>query len=397
MPDPSRKRLFILITASAVLLVCSFVIGAAEWYLRLNGQVAYFGRFIHDSRVGWRFYPDTRFTFRSGGIENDIRTNHEGFREFRSPPPGPTRTIAVFGDSFTSNLAVKDQEVFTSVMADELKGGGWAVKNYGINGFGTVQEFLLYQDVVARDGPFDLVILNFFGANDFDDNAFPWMFVEGRDRPYLARDEQGHLAIGGLPVERNLWLDIKSFLMFHLEIVRRLYRPTKIQTSGFDKATRELWPYPKLLLLKPSLFRYGIESPPEQTLAIEKSTAQFIRMFNDEAAKNGSRFLAVLAPSQPDLLTDAERAEVQKQMGFLPGWKLVQGEPYGRMKNSLSELGVPSLDLTSAFEAQPVSTTYNDRESHWTAAGNRIAARAISDWVWEHTNTPAVHTPPSQK
>jgi hypothetical protein len=96
-----------------------------------------------------------------------------GFRDNDLPTDPAVRRIMFVGDSFVSNLAVKDDEVFTELMERALP--RTAVLNFGVNGFGPVQEYLLLQRWLDQVRP-ALVVVMIYVRNDFQDNvADDWM------------------------------------------------------------------------------------------------------------------------------------------------------------------------------------------------------------------------------
>ena len=69
-------------------------------------------------------------------------------REFQMAKPSSTIRIGVFGDSFTENLAMEVQYVFTEPLDYLLNrtGRSFEVINFGTNGYGTDQAYLQYLD-----------------------------------------------------------------------------------------------------------------------------------------------------------------------------------------------------------------------------------------------------------
>ena len=98
-----------------------------------------------------------------------IQTNSLGFRDNPLPlDEDKKRKILVIGDSFVSNISVKDNEVFTEIIERQLK--NTAVLNFGVPGYGQVQEYLLLKEWFCKINP-DLVIVVVFIRNDFEDNV----------------------------------------------------------------------------------------------------------------------------------------------------------------------------------------------------------------------------------
>jgi len=82
-----------------------------------------------------------------GAVANTIQTNSLGFRD-HAPPSNKKNRIMVLGDSFVSNVSVKDDEVFTEIMETRMKDSD--VMNFGVNAYGEVQEYLLLKNGLTR-------------------------------------------------------------------------------------------------------------------------------------------------------------------------------------------------------------------------------------------------------
>ena len=79
--------------------------------------------FEYDPDLGWRFVSNKRGAIvYADEARHWIKTNSLGFRD-NSPPENndSNKKIMVIGDSFVSNIAVKDSEVFTEVMSASSK------------------------------------------------------------------------------------------------------------------------------------------------------------------------------------------------------------------------------------------------------------------------------------
>ena len=170
-PAPSSRAGRALSNAGLGLLSLLSVLVGAELCLRLLAPQhrPRPGRFQPHAQLGWAFAPDRRTPFTFPGIaSHPVTTNSDGFRD--APFDGDaleSRRIAVLGDSFVANLAVRDEEVFTELMERELR--GVSVMNLGVNGYGQTQEYLLLPSVLRRFVP-DLVVVVIYLRKDLTDN-----------------------------------------------------------------------------------------------------------------------------------------------------------------------------------------------------------------------------------
>ena len=113
----------------------------------------------------------------------DLHYNENGFKAF-----GDTASLLpqVFfiGDSYTACIEVSNEKSFFNMVGDSL---GVAIFAYGHAGFGTLQEYMVFDKWVDIIKP-DLVVWEVC-SNDFIDNHAPLEMVcgykVGERRPYL--------------------------------------------------------------------------------------------------------------------------------------------------------------------------------------------------------------------
>ena len=102
-----------------------------------------------------------------------VRINRAGFRDddhVLEKGDGVYR-VAVIGDSFIEAIQVEKEERATELLGEALalcqdpRFGRVEVLNFGISGYGTGQELLVWRDVASRYSP-DLVLL-YIQLSDF--------------------------------------------------------------------------------------------------------------------------------------------------------------------------------------------------------------------------------------
>ena len=125
--------------------------------------------FEYDAVLGWKFIPSKTGAILYGKEANhNIRTNELGFRGGSLPfDSDEQKKILVLGDSFVSNLAVKEHEVFTEIIEDKLE--NTVVLNAGVNGYSQVQQYLLLKQIYEKFKP-DLILSMIYLRNDFHEN-----------------------------------------------------------------------------------------------------------------------------------------------------------------------------------------------------------------------------------
>ena len=164
---------------------------------RLRARSDHDRLFQYDATLGWRFISGAEESVLTADYERSVRINSEGFHDVEPPREAEAdqRLVAVFGDSFTSNIGVAVDEVFTSGMNERL-GPNTITKNFGVNGYGQVQELLLLENVLERQRP-DVALVVVYWRNDLDDNGgqFDWLYP----RPKAERTLEGLKIVTAFP------------------------------------------------------------------------------------------------------------------------------------------------------------------------------------------------------
>jgi hypothetical protein len=230
-------RRTLLLAASGVSLVCVFLMGLGEVTIRLvhllrdgipllESPFGRVGPIVLDPRLGWRatdWYAQDLTEQTSGGVVYAVHRSQSwrGFRQYgnvRSKNP----KLLVIGDSFTQATAVSDQQTYHALLKREL---GMEVFAYGAGGYGTLQKYLILDEVFDAVQP--TVLLWQFCTNDFINNDHALEVAStvnnnGWVRPYW---EHGQIVLRSPKpsgVQTREWINRHSrFLYF---IVSRLDR-----------------------------------------------------------------------------------------------------------------------------------------------------------------------------
>lgn len=122
-----------------------------------------------------------------------VRYNSAGFRDVEHSKAKPANTIriAVLGDSYAEGRQVDLDSTFWRVIQQKLNrspaltGKNVEVINFGVNGYGTVEELLTLRQRVWEYSP-DVVLLTVTLYNDITDNYRP--FKRADELPYFNLD-----------------------------------------------------------------------------------------------------------------------------------------------------------------------------------------------------------------
>jgi hypothetical protein len=362
---------------------CLLTLIAAEGALRLNpefdppmsGEHDLLFRF--DRKLGWRFIPNSQeeVEFR-GQYKTTVNINSEGFRDSEPDPSDHRPQVAVLGDSFVTNFGVEAPEVFTELMRNHL-GARAAVRNYGVNGYGQVQELLLLDELLASH-KIAMTLVVVYLRNDFDDNLGLFDWTRGYHRPYGRLKPDGQIEIlsqlrdpDAAPTPRP-----ENFLL----TVNRTIEETRIYRL-LAQAHARLFPGQQPASMRPPELRYGKRSLDAEEQNAVAITQALLRDMKQKCDQHHSRFGVILAPSlwqveqaRWDRLLRDNRLDPQDYERTLPNRLLAE---------YCAAHGYPCLDLLPALEECAASgeSLYYPREQHWNSLGQQRVAEAIVAWM----------------
>ena len=226
-----------LFAALAILLSLLATAAVGEGVLRLAGYspsnvnpLKSFHEF--DPVLGWRGRKLYTARFKRPDFDVVIAQNAAGFRKqvnLEAKLDKAPHRIFVFGDSFVWGWGVGQGEVFTDRM--NLLLPNYSVHNYGIDGIGTVVEYLLFSTEVRKLLRPDDVVLLMFCNNDFADNV---------DRKKVhAEAVNGDVKIVNpakpLTTPFEDWLKNHSYLCNFVWYRADLYRLTRVNRNQEDE------------------------------------------------------------------------------------------------------------------------------------------------------------------
>ena len=174
---PGEVKQFFL-KVSTIILAVFFFLGLLEVAVRvLNLSPPRIGQ--ADPVFGYAHIPGASQTSASGV---KIEIGAHGFRgeaPEMEKEPGLYRVVFL-GDSFLFAEALPWQDVFTTILNDRFKRRDLPIQaiNMGVNGYGTIQEYLVYKNMARRYKP-DLVVICFYAGNDLRDNFPPKEHLPG--------------------------------------------------------------------------------------------------------------------------------------------------------------------------------------------------------------------------
>ena len=345
--------------------------------LLIEGCLRWFAPQIHehdtlfqpDKELGWSFIPNAkgRIVY-PGEVNQYVSINAQGFRDIDFDLDTSKRKIMVIGDSFVTNIAVEADEVFTEVMESQLD--NTAVMNFGVNGYGQVQELLLLNEWLSKVQP-GLIIQLVYLRNDFRDNvkADNWLYP----KPTAVLNQEQEVSITPTPkiaiAKASKKEQRKGFLeKLHLyHFVRNRLGNIAAKTNANNTKFRP----PEVDLCAPHL-RAEIRTQFEVL-------QQLLLQTKEKADAFGVPIVFVLAPSIGQV-QDASWEEIRSYADDLP---LVRDLPNQRLMEFAKQHELSMLDLLPALldASTAEGLLYNQFEQHWTVKGNAVVGEEILEYI----------------
>jgi hypothetical protein len=321
--------------------------------------------FEADPTLGWKFISNGKWKIvYPGGIRNVIEINSMGFRD-HSPPADKKRKLLVLGDSFVSNISVKDDEVFTEVMEDQLQ--NYDVLNFGVVGYGQVQEYLLLQKWIKEIKP-DVVLLIIYFGNDFIDNIGAYW---GISRPYASLEGQDSVLVihpESHPQSKNQQSDsLGIFANSHLNI---------LLTRSLNKIVQEY----DSSLAPPEFYSCQWPVSERQDLMFRIMGELLLKIAN-LGKENDVPVVFALAPSLVQIKDELWESFLKKNIIYQK--KFLRSLPNDRLMEFSKRHDLLMLDLFPRLhqESKTNVNLYHPVEQHWTKEGNRVVANALIDYL----------------
>lgn len=332
--------------------------------------------FQDDALLGWTFIPEKRGAIvYFGEAGHYIQINEAGFRDDSFEGITEGKRIMVIGDSFVSNVSVKDDKVFTEVLETNLLGVN--VMNFGVNGYGQVQEMLLLEKWVDQVNP-DMVILMVYVRNDFADNIGRGQW--NRKKPIAIWDDQLKsvrldtlIPDDAMAKKDSLtWRIYHNLHLYHFVSKRIINIKSRYKSKNDEQ---------KILPYAPSEGYLTKNEPSEEMKKMEEVMEYLLLKMAGKLKARNIPMLIVTAPS----IVQVEDSYWDEFMDeYTEGSRRYERT---RPNHWLKQLGekhdLPVLDLFPVLKeiTQRGKMLYNPNEQHWTAEGNRIVAETIERYL----------------
>lgn len=349
----------------------------------------------YDPQLGLSLIPNQHTIHRRGCFQGEVATNRWGWRDSDrtlEKPAGEYR-IAVLGDSAVEDVQVKPEQTLNIQMEQQLRQKGYKnieVLGFGVEGIGTTQELIMYQQRVRQFHP-DLVIV-MFSWNDVMNNSStlqPKSYgMHDWYAPYYDLDSNGELVFR--PVQPRRFNGLRSFLERHSVLTYYLERMwLHVDLPAYNYKWEGLPIY---------LATYSDDPLDAEWKQAWTITERVMKRMQDTVNADGAKFVVEAWPSFTDI-DPGWRERMAKEFGTVPA-NFSPSKPEERLREAASNAGV-SLDLLA-----PQFIAYRDThhmqwpyfsftcDPHNTPLGNDVSAQAIIEKLEQHQLLPpagAVH------
>lgn len=326
--------------------------------------------FDYDDVLGWKGKPYAEGVSLETGVPVSVRLNARGVRERDVPvekPNGRVR-ILILGDSQTWGLGVEQGQRYSEVLDGLLRQGGFQaeVLNFGVNGYGTDQAYLLFKQAGAEYRP-DLVVLGFYW-NDLFENAHPTAW--GYPKPQFVQSVDGSLELRNVPVPARAMREGEG------SFVGLPQAADESGGAGRGSVKRWLEDHSRAFRLlasafrqNPLLYRLAVESglaggPRRDSESTEwQITKRLLVMLNKAVHETGAELLVLVIPERSDL-----------EMATYP------------FRRPLIEdlCALNCLDVFPALKAAGPADTLFDHTGHLRVKGHAVIGQSIFTYLMQN-------------
>jgi len=278
----------------------------------------------------------------------DVNINSFGFRDEQWKVRGKqgVQRIAFLGDSYVFGAGLAEHKRFSELLESET----CQALNFGVSGYSTDQELLLYRSHVKQFKP-DLVVLSLFIGNDVEDNAVPFPANTTKSKPYFVLDGN-QLELKNFPVNENQQEQADERQAYFLLEAKRWLNQNLYSYTFIVGLLRSV-PFTNSLLV-------SAEKTQDFAPALEL-TAAIVEQLRDEARQQNAELLVLIIPS-PNQLSKGD----DKRNPWVP-----------YLSEKLDQAGVSYIDLLEEFKKLPNENFYFALDEHLDNHGNEKVAELL--------------------
>lgn len=350
--------------------------------------------FIKDSLLGWRGNPDRTVTVKNIEGKFFVQNDHKGFRNIIYKKYKNRKKILAYGDSFLWGFNLSNDRLITSLLSNELK---CEVKNFGIVGYGTDQEYLLFKETVEDSS----IVVFFFYLNDLRDILYDNLKTLYMSKPRFII-EKDSLLLTNYPVAKNEEIKTNEVLtakedsQYNIRykisnnIKSFLYRFASIKIFfAFVQYTRfGKFLYEKNLMELPDFMQpeWDIPNSDDMELALKIYEKIMIKV-KKECAERGCELIVFIIPSE--FTYDKKLIQKLNSLERLYGYKNRYEEIMDRVKMILDENNIDNIYPLEEFKEENLRKHLIKRfDKHFSEHGSEfvkeiLKKKLIKDYNFE--------------
>ena len=407
------KRRVILLSASLLFSVfaAEFILG--KFYPQKTYSALYknsISCFAKSAVTVFTLKPNCTIPFTDFDTNETIKTqtNNLGYRGSDFPivkPPGEKR-ILLEGDSFILGFGVKDQDVISSQLENQLEKinktyslAGAKVINAGYaGGFGPDGYFLHLKTAGVILKP-DLVAFSVFVYNDLSDiGNDEWIGLGRWGEPEKVVSKTTTVDDGGRLIPLSIPLVYRIPLLRDSQVavftantvgkivpfIRHVYDKIRfavrkpVTPTGEARDSNFLGAYDSFCIFGDSCHRQTMHLFSDLLTTIKASDSLINNLYKDTRP----HFLVMLIPADFQLYPESLKKYNDSGIPYTAASQ-ADPNPQRRIKEMLTKEKIPYLDLLPEFR-KSTERLYFKNDGHWNRNGHQLAADLLAKWIEEN-------------
>jgi hypothetical protein len=305
---------------------------------------AFFCRF--DRQLGWAPLENITAVHNAKRATSIVHQNQYGMRgsdDIQLDKSSGKKRVLVLGDSYAWGFGMDQSKLFS---APEVHGTDEEILNFGVSGYGTDQEYLLY----LRKGTqfvVDQVVVAFTPYNDVENNLAPEQY--SYLKPYFTL-EDGRLVLHDSHIRERKVHNITNALNRHCRVLNALSELVRLVKDALNPA-------------KPTEF--ASETVTDRDRAGVDLTIAILKKLKEAVAAHNAEFYVIFIPYKPHIekrLPD-NHPLVPLIAAGLTRAGISYREPYPEFLKAAVAGGHP----------------FNDPDNHFGAEGHALFAKFLTD------------------
>jgi lysophospholipase L1-like esterase len=329
-----------------------------------------------DGDLGWAHVPEGKGRLVTPEFDVEMHINKEGLRggNYERKKPDRVRRILVFGDSFAEGWGVKSEEAVSEQLQKCLQSDrtdSIEVINFGVAGYGTDQELLLYEKLGKLYEP-DVVVVLFYGNDLWNNASKRGIGAERGYKPFFRPQSNGHLALGGVPVVKTRYWDEARYR--DASLGTRLSRYLHENWHLYVLVNKAL--QPEIAPAQQSQYYDGLygHDVDRQWQPVWELTGMLLEKFAAAVQSRGGEFIVVYVPAIVQIEEEDWQAK-RTLHGLVDEYDLQK--PNAHLTHFSQRYNLDYVDLYPVFKERGKDQVLYLRDSHWNAAGHELAAQTL--------------------